>query len=314
MTNEFELIEHSKVQDIHVFLIEMHYRSTHLHMDIEVVYLLSGSLNIVTNNKKISLEKGDFIVLNSCQLHELDSKNSALLLIFQFSPKIFEAFFPQINEIYFDTTPITLDASETGRRLLGNIVAASQAYFKEEAYFSLLCHGFSSIIMFDLMKLVPHKQMKEEKKDQLLLKLERIKRISDYISKHYQEKLLLSDIAEKEALSFTYLSHFFRENFGVTFQEYVNLLRCEKAKYLLIHTESTLLTICGVCGFSDLRYLNSSFQRFYGVSPKTFRKQNQDCPNQVNTLKQDVTNKQYIFSKTQSLEKINQLFTPPFQQ
>lgn len=308
MTNEFELIKHSKVQDIHVFLIEMHYRSTHLHMDMEVVYLLSGSLNIVTNNNKILLEKGDFIVLNSCQMHELHSNNSALLLIFQFSPKIFEAFFPQINEVYFDTTPIALEASQTGRRLLENIVAASQAYFKEDEHFSLLCHGFSSIIMFDLMKLVPHKQMKEEKKDQLLLKLERIKRISDYISKNYQEKLLLSDIAKKEALSFTYLSHFFHENFGVTFQEYVNLLRCEKAKYLLSHTESTLLTICGVCGFSDLRYLNSAFTRFYGVSPKSFRKQNQNGQNQVNTLKQDVTNKQYVFSKNQSLEKINQLF------
>ncbi|EUJ24223.1 AraC family transcriptional regulator [Listeria grandensis FSL F6-0971] len=309
MTTEFELIEHSKVQDIHVFLIEMHYRSTHLHMDIEVVYLLSGSLNIVTNNKKISLEKGDFLVLNSCQLHELHSKNSALLLIFQFSPKIFEAFFPQINEVYFDTTPIALENSETGKRLLENILLASQAYFKEEEYFSLLCHGFSSIIMFDLIKLVPHKQIKEENKNQLLLKLERIKRISDYISKNYQEKLLLSDIAKKEALSFTYLSHFFHENFGVTFQEYLNLLRCEKAKYLLIHTENTLLTICGLCGFSDLRYLNSSFKRFYGVSPKTFRKQQQNCENQVDTLKQDVTNKQCIFSKNQSLKKISQLLT-----
>lgn len=82
MTNEFELIEHSKVQDIHVFLIEMHYRSTHLHMDIEVVYLLSGSLNIVTNNKKILLQKGDFIVLNSCQLHELDSKKFCVVINF----------------------------------------------------------------------------------------------------------------------------------------------------------------------------------------------------------------------------------------
>ncbi|WP_420912007.1 helix-turn-helix domain-containing protein [Listeria cornellensis] len=88
----------------------------------------------------------------------------------------------------------------------------------------------------------------------------------------------------------------------------------KRQNFLLIHTESTLLTICGVCGFSDLRYLNSSFQRFYGVSPKTFRKQNQNCPNQGNTLKQDVTNKQYIFSKTQSLEKITQLFTSPSQQ
>ncbi|MBC1889541.1 cupin domain-containing protein [Listeria booriae] len=89
MTNEFELIAHNKVQDIYVFLIEMHYRSTHLHMDIEMVYLLSGSLNITTNNKKIKLRQGDFIVLNSCQLHELHSKNAALLLIFSVFSKNF---------------------------------------------------------------------------------------------------------------------------------------------------------------------------------------------------------------------------------
>ncbi|WP_376698933.1 AraC family transcriptional regulator [Listeria booriae] len=312
MTNEFELIAHNKVQDIYVFLIEMHYRSTHLHMDIEMVYLLSGSLNIMTNNKKIKLRQGDFIVLNSCQLHELHSKNAALLLIFQFSPKIFESFFPKINEVYFDTTPIALKDSEIGKHLLANLLVASQAYFQEEEHFPLLCHGFSSIIMFDLMKLIPHKQMKEETKNQLLLKLERIKRISDYISKNYQQKLLLSDIAKKEALSSTYLSHFFHENFGVTFQEYLNLIRCEKAQYMLIHTENTLLAICEACGFSDVRYLNSSFTRFYGVSPKLFRSQQQSCPNQITVAEQEVINKQYIFSKNQSLKKINQLLQPVY--
>ena len=63
-----------------------------------------------------------------------------------------------------------------------------------------------------------------------------MRKITHYIDEHYSEKLLLSDIARKEDLSLTYLSHFFKDYLGLPFQEYLAKIRCEKARQLLLLT------------------------------------------------------------------------------
>lgn len=308
MSTEFELIEHSHVKNVYTFLIEMHHRRSHLHTDIEIVYVLRGSLKITTNNRDILVKSDEIVVINSCQLHEFHSEDSALLLVFQFSPTNFETFFPQIYELYFSTIPLKLFDSSNGKRLLKNLLEASKSYFQEDDHYSLICHGYSSLILFDLLKIVPYQLIDEKKHDYFLQKLERIKRISDYITTHLQEKLLLADIAKNEDLSVTYLSHFFHKNFGVSFQVYLNILRCEQAQHLLSNTENTLLRICELCGFSDIRYLNRSFKHIYGVSPKEFREKNKNLlENKRTQIKENRVDQQFIFSKEQSLLQLKQL-------
>ena len=104
-------------------------------------------------------------------------------------------------------------------------------------------------------------------------KYERVRRIASYIDEHYNEKLLLQDIAETEDLSLTYLSHFFKDHFQMSFQEYLMHLRCEKARQLLLLTDHNLLEISMECGFSDIKYLNKGFQAIYGTHPRDFRLQ-----------------------------------------
>lgn len=72
--------------------------------------------------------------------------------------------------------------------------------------------------------------------------------ITQYIDEHYSEKLLLSDIAEHENMDLYYLSHFFKDNFGMSFQNYLLKIRCERARHLLILTDylldsSSLITL-----------------------------------------------------------------------
>lgn len=45
-----------------------------------------------------------------------------------------------------------------------------------------------------------------------------MRKITHYIDEHYSEKLLLSDIARKEDLSLTYLSHFLRITWDFPFR------------------------------------------------------------------------------------------------
>ena len=120
---------------------------------------------------------------------------------------------------------------------------------------------------------MPHQTISNAVHQQQKQNYKRIRRISDYIDEHYSEKLLLRDIAEMENLSLTYLSHFFRDHFQMSFQEYLMHLRCERARQLLLLTDHNLLEICLECGFSDIKYLNKGFLEIYKTSPKELRRQ-----------------------------------------
>lgn len=85
--------------------------------------------------------------------------------------------------------------------------------------------------------------------------------------------LLLSDIAARENLSLYYLSHLFKETFGMPFQTYLLKIRCENARRLLLLTDLSLLDICISCGFSDPKYFNKGFRQQYQLSPKEYRQQ-----------------------------------------
>ena len=81
----------------------------------------------------------------------------------------------------------------------------------------------------------------------------------------------LSEVAEKMGYSMSYLSHFIKECFGISFQEYLMILRCEKARQLLHTTKLPQLDICESCGFSDPKYFKKSFYSLYGCFPKEYR-------------------------------------------
>ncbi|MEI3348143.1 MAG: helix-turn-helix transcriptional regulator [Dysosmobacter sp.] len=85
-------------------------------------------------------------------------------------------------------------------------------------------------------------------------------------------KLLLGDLARELGVNVYYLSHFFREQFGLSFQEYVGKLRCEKARRELLLTDRSLLDISLACGFSSPKYFQRAFARQYGAAPREYRR------------------------------------------
>lgn len=111
----------------------------------------------------------------------------------------------------------------------------------------------------------------QKEKAASLARQARMKKIVQYIDDHCKEKLLLSDIAVQTQLNLYYLSHFFKEAFGTSFQNYIAKLRCEHAQQLLLLTDYSLLDISLNCGFSDPKYFNKGFLEQYGCTPKDYR-------------------------------------------
>lgn len=269
---EFEMISHQET-NFKLFLVHMLYRTPHVHQDIELCLLLKGRISLMTQHEVLSLRQGDFFMVNPFQSHELKAESPALLLSLQVHPSFFSSAYPQIENLEFTSCHLPKEADpDAYKRIFSMVIDLAGCYLKKPDYFELKCAGLLTMIFVAFLECMPHRMVTDREKSMSKTKGKRMRKMIRYIDEHYEDKLLLSEMAEKEGLSLSYLSHFFKDCFGISFQEYLLKIRCEKACRLLLLTDRSLLDICMSCGFSDPKYFNHGFKGQYGCSPKDYRK------------------------------------------
>ena len=100
-----------------------------------------------------------------------------------------------------------------------------------------------------LLQGVPYRVLSDTENTTQTRNAERMHRILHYLETHYSEPVRLSEIAKTEGLTQTYLSHLFREQLHIPFQEYLARLRLEAAMLLLRQSDTTLTDAAYACGF-----------------------------------------------------------------
>lgn len=94
-------------------------------------------------------------------------------------------------------------------------------------------------------------------------------RITDYIEKHYAERIAVSDLARRFYVSDS-ISHLFKQKMGVSIYHYVTQRRLISAKNL-IADGIALEQIAARVGFTDYSAFYRAFKREYGISPRQYR-------------------------------------------
>lgn len=99
-----------------------------------------------------------------------------------------------------------------------------------------------------------------------------IKKACDYAEKSYMQEISLSQIAEYVGLSVSHFCALFKQHSGDSFINYMNRLRIDKAKQLLIEPDLKIYEVADMVGFSSLPYFNRVFKNMTGLSPNEYRK------------------------------------------
>ena len=101
--------------------------------------------------------------------------------------------------------------------------------------------------------------------------------IKDYISQKYMnETLSVKDISDHVFLSTSYVCTFFKNETGQTLNQYLTEFRMEKAKELLCTTNMKVAMVSEKVGFANSSYFCRSFREYYGSSPESYRKGNNE--------------------------------------
>jgi AraC-like DNA-binding protein len=93
----------------------------------------------------------------------------------------------------------------------------------------------------------------------------------NFIQRHSDEELSLTQVARVVGISPNYLSEKFKEVTGVNFVDYVARLRFEKACAFLHEVDLRISEIAFAVGFQSLSQFNRVFKKLAGKSPTRYR-------------------------------------------
>lgn len=95
-----------------------------------------------------------------------------------------------------------------------------------------------------------------------------------FIKNNYFMDISLRQVAEQVDISTNYLSSLFKKELHISFIDYINQVRIDKAKELLLSTHLKIYQIAQKVGFADESYFSRIFKRITGLRPNEFKKQN----------------------------------------
>ncbi|MBQ1193334.1 MAG: helix-turn-helix domain-containing protein [Lachnospiraceae bacterium] len=96
--------------------------------------------------------------------------------------------------------------------------------------------------------------------------------IENYVKSNYSQNISLKEMGQKFYINSAYLGQIFRKAYGISFREYLNKCRIDKASELLIKTDDMVYEIAETVGYNDADYFVNKFIAMKGCSPTTYRK------------------------------------------
>ncbi|RMZ57893.1 AraC family transcriptional regulator [Chryseobacterium nematophagum] len=254
----------------------------HYHPEIELVCVISGNGTRHVGYHKSNYTNGDLILIGSNIPHSgfgLNSTDPHEEIVLQFKEEILQ-FPPQ--EVDAISIKNLLELSKYGihfhhtikRALLPQLTSMLEVGGYKR-YLLLL------EILFELSQCKEYELLNKEIMPYTIISKNktRLENIFTYVEQNYDKEINIVDVAKLANLTLPAFCNFFKKATQITFTEFVNRYRINKA-CLLIAQDKSISECSYSCGFNNVTYFNRMFKKYTEKTPSEFIKQY--SPNKVN--------------------------------
>ena len=256
----------------------------HWHEDIEWVYIRSGQMNYYMNGKRVLLNTGEALMVNSRQMHYGYSENGQDCDFIRIlcHPKIFIT-----NSVLYQSyiAPVLSNPSLEYLHLKPEFPEDAEALqllpeilrIKKEhpAAYEIEAAALLSLLWCRLLHshpMMPNESAAKPKEPDLLVQRDMV----SYIYRHYSESINLDEIAAAGKVCRNKCCQIFRRYLNQSPIDFLNHYRLEVSCHLLNNTKLSIAEICTACGFNHQSYYSKIFLRTYSCSPRDFRKRTEE--------------------------------------
>lgn len=251
----------------------------HTHDFIEIVYILSGSGKQIIDGSTYDVSRGSLLFINYGQTHAFSSDNDMLYYNVLVRPEAFgEAVVNENNA--FEILSLTAFEEFQSMDMLKPIIEMQNdmrdkaEYILHEMLSEYTCgnvgsatvlQGYLTVLITYICRVSTYG----------LPGFDEISGgITNYINRHYKEKLTLETLATKCFYSPKYFSRIFKERYGMNVTDYIQQKRIEEGMRLLRTTLMSVTEISVSIGYSDKVLFHRYFRKYCGMTPLEYRRKN----------------------------------------
>lgn len=268
MQSNHEIVVPNEDLPFKMFLFEgekgNYFRDKHWHRSIEIFMVFEGHLKFYLNDLEQKLNPGEFVLVNSNEIHAIDSPEPNKTVVIQIPLKTFSDYFTGEQYIRF-----THESKKQDVQVVDLIREMFAAYGKKETGYDMRVKSGYYMLLYLLVSVYRELDVKDELLKQNR-KLNKLTPITNYMKEHYREELSLEALAEVFGYTPAYISRMFQKYAGINYKDYLQGVRVEYAFAELNRAEHTVSEVAFHHGFPSSRAFSKAFQKKYGMLPSAY--------------------------------------------
>lgn len=230
---------------------------SHWHMEHELIACREGSAQVMLDDTMFHITQQQCIFCHSGRVHYISASPDSLLLVCLFDEKMYDPItspFALENPVFEDRYGILPKLSEIRHELQNQPI-----------FFECRTEAMIGEILVDVFRGEPLRKAQWQFSDVIT----RYKQLLNHIDLEY-EHITYQNAVQFMNMSDAYFSRYFKRQAGMTFSQYLNVVRIEKAVQLLNSAPTMKITdVMLRCGFNTIRSFNRVFREVTGFTPTT---------------------------------------------
>ncbi len=226
----------------------------HWHEHIELLYIKSGSCNVVGGDVTNILKKGDVVVFSPDCVHSLQSDACEYYCI-TVDRRFCTDFGIPANQGQFSWVSTGGDINSCYSKII-RLMKTQPICYKEEVkalLLRILAIVYRSYTLNEKMCGTVNNKM--------------ISQAIEYLNTHFSEPVTVEELSQYVGFSKYYFCRSFKQVTGKTVVDYINLLRCQNAKRLITSGQYNVSESARISGFNNLSYFSRTYIKHMGKSP-----------------------------------------------
>ncbi|MDR6550093.1 AraC family transcriptional regulator [Paenibacillus qinlingensis] len=248
----------------------------HYHKEIEFIIVQEGILSLRTPNNEYVLKQGDVVLIGSNQLH-LSHKPDDDLLVYIVLHVDLQPYFDPAMMMYYrhfsemvrplEDLNYMFSENEQAKQEIGRtIIDIHTEMMNKIKGYEIAMSMHIKHLLLTLLRYDRHELLQSfDYVDATVMEP-----ILAYVEAHLHEKIEMEEVSRLAGMSYTYFSKFFKKSVGLSFTDYVNRQRIQKAEKLLITKTEIITDIAASVGIENMAHFYELFKRYNGCTPKEY--------------------------------------------
>lgn len=250
----------------------------HWHAQVEVNFIVRGSVHYLMNDHEISLAAGDICLFWGGLPHQMDHSSDDAIYA--------GAHLPLVHFFRLHLPADLRHRLMTGATLVAGATDPSDAHnferwngYARSGDPAKVEHAVNELLLrLERVRFEPYRLVPDASDDATAASpfdqqsSRNVGQMCDFIAENFLYDIDCVDIALAASIHPKYAMSVFKKSTGMTLNEYVNLLRLSYAQALLMNHDANVLRVAMDSGFGSLSAFNKSFRKLAGMSPSDFRR------------------------------------------